>query len=606
MYSFSEENYFNTFLSPSSVNVKGLLGEEITSVEKGRLSVLPEWNNGRLIKMFSEEFRLNNKTNDWYGEHAGKWMYSTALAVNRTGDPSLKNLLFKTADELIAYQDAEGYLGSYSPKQRITAADYTMHHRSWDVWNLTYMTLGFLEINRYFPNTKYLGAANKIGELLLKTFGDKKADITNYGTRHGFSATIVLEAAVELFHATNDNRYIEFGSYILRRINERENLRFLPMMEENRSLELIGDGKIYQSIWNMYAIAKFYEIQPDPAILTALQKAWNQITSFHLTPGGGPWGGVGKHLECFNSRVFFSPYGLVETCSTMSWIHFNRQMLRLTGEAKYAEEIEKSSYNELIGAKYTNGIDWNYHSFPNGSRHIANFNDCCPSSGTLALEELPTLIYSKRENGISCNIYTESEVKFNLSDRSQVKLIQKTNYPFQTDINLTVIPEKGAVFPIFIRIPEWANTTKLKINGELVEKAELKPGTFFKINRKWNVNDIVEISFPNELRVINKIERIEIPQSKENIYTVNWTAFVKGPLVYSLNGLIDGTEREDIIRFENQNPVSMLIPISNTENKYVTEYQLNIQGKAPMVFVPYYRTGDRKDKSWRLTWLRTK
>jgi hypothetical protein len=39
---------------------------------------LPIWNNGQLIRMFSDEYRNKNKTNDWYGEHAGKWLYSTA------------------------------------------------------------------------------------------------------------------------------------------------------------------------------------------------------------------------------------------------------------------------------------------------------------------------------------------------------------------------------------------------------------------------------------------------------------------------------------------------------------------------------------------------
>jgi hypothetical protein len=154
---FGQNNSFpNTYLSPSGVSVKGLLGQEIQSSEEGRLHLLPTWNAGQLIKMFSEEYRANNKTNDWYGEHAGKWLYSTTLAVERTGNLELKELLFKTANELMSYQDHDGYLGSYSPSQRITAKNDKFHPTSWDVWNLTYMTLGFLELNKYFPNEKYL------------------------------------------------------------------------------------------------------------------------------------------------------------------------------------------------------------------------------------------------------------------------------------------------------------------------------------------------------------------------------------------------------------------------------------------------------------------
>jgi len=603
---FSQKShYYNDFLDPAQVHLHGLLGDEIHSSEQGRLSILPTWNDGRLIKMFSEDFRRKNKTNDWYGEHAGKWMYSTALAVERSGDVKLKELLFTTADELISYQDDQGYLGSYAPNQRISAADYPQHYRSWDVWNLTYMTLGFLKINEFFPNDSYKQAALKIGELLLRTFGEGKADITDYGTRHGYSATIVLEAAVELYYASNDTRYIDFGSYVLRRINEREGLRFFPMMDENRSLELIGDGKIYQSIWNMYAIAKFYELNPDPTILPALLKAWKQITSFHLTPAGGPWGGYGKHLECFNSRVFFSPYGMVETCSTMSWIHFNKQLLRLTGEAKYAQEIEKSVYNELMGARYTNGVDWNYHSFSNGNRHTANFNDCCPSSGALALEELSTLAYSKREGGIACNLYAQSEVEVSLEGAQKVKLVQQTDYPYQGTIEIAVTPQKSTSFPIFVRIPDWATQATVKVNGEPVQASEIKTGEFCKIDRKWKKKDIISIDFPMELRSVQRVERIEVPQSKDNIYAINWTSFARGPLVYAGEGLINGKERERYIPLKSNKPESALEALPVSEGQQGVEYVLKAEGMQPLKFVPYYRTGNREEHSWRTTWLQT-
>lgn len=598
-------HYHNEFLAPSAVSLKGLLGEEISSSEEGRLSVLPGWNGGQLIKMFSEEYRIKNKTNDWYGEHAGKWLYTTALAVERSGNPKLKALLFKTADELISYQDKDGYLGSYSPIQRISAKDYNMHQRSWDVWNLTYMTLGLLEVNKYFPNENYLRVAKNIGELFLNTFGEGKGDITNYGTRYGLSATVILESVVELYNATKDQRYVDFGAYVLKRLNERENLRLFPMMAENKSLELVGDGKIYQNIWNMYAIAKFYELQPSQEILTALEKAWNQIASFHLTPAGGPWGGVGKHLECFNARVYFSPYGMVETCSTMSWIHFNKQMLRLTGEAKYAQEIEKSAYNELIGARFENGIDWNYHSFSNGKRHIANFNDCCPSSGCLALQELSTVAYTVKENGIACNIFSDSEANIQIPGQKTVKVIQKTNYPFEGNIQITMFPQKTAEFPLFVRIPNWANNTTIKINGVPVDQASVKSGSFFKMERKWKSKDVVDIAFPVELKVINRTERIEVPQSKDNIYAVNWVAFTRGPLVYALDGLINGTEREEIIELNSNNPEASFKEIIQSGKNKGVEYQLDIPGIKPMIFMPYYRTGDRKEGSWRITWLQT-
>lgn len=602
---FSQNNIpQNEYISPSDIIVKGLLGEEIQSSEKGRLLLLPDWNDGQLIKMFSEEYRAKNKTNDWYGEHAGKWLYSTTLAVKRTDNPELKELLFKTADQLISYQDKDGYLGSYSPNQRITAQGYKLHNKSWDVWNLTYMSLGFLELNKYYPNEKYLKTAKNIGELFLKTFGEGKADITNYGTRSGLSATVILESVVELYKTTKDQRYIDFGNYVLKRLNEKEGLKLIPLMLAKKDLELVGDGKIYQNIWNLYAIARFYELSPNPENLTALENAWEGIYTFHLNPEGGPWGGVGKFKECFNAKDFFSPYGYVETCSIMSWILFNKQMLRLTGNARYAQEVEKAAYNSLLGAKYSNGVDWSYHSFANGCHHIAHFNDCCPSSGVFALEELPTFIYSVKENGIACNLYAENEATIELPSAKSIRIIQKTDYPFSGKIQLTLFTKKPADFPLFLRIPDWAKTADIKINGSHVDENDIKTGTYCKINRKWKSGDVVEISFPYELKIINKSENADAPQGGKNIYSVDWFAVTQGPLVYAVNGLISGNEREEIITLPESHPESAFSIIP--DGSHGNTLELKIPNKNPLLLVPFYRAGERKEGAWRLTWLQKK
>jgi hypothetical protein len=102
------------FPDPEAVNIKGFLGDAIKISEEGRLLSLPGWNDEQLIKIFSPESRMKSTTNDWLGEHAGKWLYSTALAVNRTSDEKLKSLLFKTADYLVSTQEKDGYMGTYS------------------------------------------------------------------------------------------------------------------------------------------------------------------------------------------------------------------------------------------------------------------------------------------------------------------------------------------------------------------------------------------------------------------------------------------------------------------------------------------------------------
>ncbi len=594
----------DSFLIPSAIAVKGLLGESISLAENGRLRSLPEWKNGQLIKIFSREERKKNATTDWYGEHGGKWLYTAALAAKRTDNEALKTQLFKTADYLVSTQEEDGYLGSYSPELRITNNESKLHKRSWDVWSLSCMVMGLLEVDRNFPNPRCRQAATKIGELLLKTFGDGSTDITNYGTRYGYSATIALEPVVELYKTTRDQRYLDFAQLIVKKVEEREGLRLIASMLNNRDLETVADGKAYQIIWNVTGLAKLYEITGTPDYLKAVENAWKNIAGYHLTITGGPWGGIGKHKECFNSKGYWDPYGFIETCSTMSWIQLNKQLLHLTGEAKYAQEIERSAYNALIGAQFSNGEDWSYHTFTNGKKHVANYSDCCPSSGIMALEELSPMVYSNRNNGIACNLYTQSEATIELQNNNVVRVSQKTKYPFDGKIRLQISPTTNSSFPVYIRIPEWANGAKISVDGKPVG-GEIQAGSYYTISGTWKRGSVVEINFPIEPKVVQQSEYAIVPQGTADIYRVNWLALVRGPLVYASNGLINGGDREKNFRLSPKEAVNSFKPVTSAiANR--PAYQLTAAGEKPLLFLPYYEAGGGTAGTWRLTWIQNK
>jgi DUF1680 family protein len=593
------------YADPANVKVGGLLGESIAIAEKGRLTSLPDWNDGELIKIFGSEIKSTHNQMDWYGEHGGKWLYTATLAARQSHDQALEAKLIRTADYLVSTQEADGYLGVYSPAIRITAEKIS-HRRSWDTWNLSYMTMGLLQIYQYHPDEKYLGAAKKIGELFLKTFGDGSHDITEYGTRHGVSATIILEPVVALYKVTKDKRYLDFAELVIKKMNETEDARLVPVALNNGDMENVGDGKVYQILWNLTGLMKLYEVTGNPDYLKASKNAWQNVADYHLTISGGPWGGVGKHLECFNRKNYWSPYGFIETCSTMQWILLNKELLRVTGEARFAQEIEKAVYNQLLAAQYPDGQNWCYHTFVNGSLHEAHFNDCCPSSGAMALEELPSMIYSQMDNGIAINLFTESESTMKTGSGNAVRISQKTQYPFEGKIQVSVSPAKNESFPVFVRIPDWVTSAKVTVNGKPWDNQSLKSGEFFKVERAWREKDVLEIEFPMDLRVYQKTEEAPIPQGGGEIYRVNWLAMAKGPLVYSANGLIDGKDRERTFHLSSTNAADLFSPTTSPEGMKGSAYVLKSATQVPMVFVPYFEAGGRKTGSWRLTWIQNK
>jgi DUF1680 family protein len=588
------------WLEPHEIAVSGTLGDFIASDRAGRITELPKWKDGQLITMFGKEAKAHHDKMDWYGEHGGKWLYMASHAAKHSGDKNLESEVLRIADYLVKQQDPDGYLGNYGESVRITN-DAISHKRSWDTWNLSYMVLGLLQTNRYYPNTAYLTAAKSIGDLFVKQFGDGKRNVTDYGTRRGLSATVILDPLVELYKATADVRYLQLAERVISEAEANPDHRIITAGLNNIDMEFVGDGKVYQIIWNVTGIVKLYAVTGDAKYLKAATNIWQNIVDHHLNITGGPWGGIGKHMECFNRKNYWSPYGMVETCSTMSWIQLNKELLLLTGEARYAQELEKSAYNALPGARFANGTDWSYHSFNNGSWSVANFNDCCPSSGAMALEELTDLIYSKRGNGIAINLYSESAATIKRG-KNTLKISQKTKYPFDGSIHITVASGRKEAFPLMLRIPDWAAGSSISVNGKEVQQT-FTPGTYATIERTWGNQDVVEISFPMDLHVVKRLEELDGPQNAGEIYHAGWFALTRGPLVYAVDGLIDGSQRELNFQRDLQGITANLVASPMSPVPDAPAYSWKPDGQRELKFVPYYVAGGVKKGGWRITWL---
>ena len=585
---------------PREVVLKGLLGAALEASRLGRLHHFIKDENSEPIALFSKEAIAKNYAGDWYGEHAGKWLVTAARAAKRTGDEELARRVRRVADYLISRQELSGYLGTYAPDStsRMTA-EQVNESRTWDVWVHAYLILGFLELNRYYPDPRYLAAACRIGDLCVGLFGSGKKSLANMGNHLGLSGTILLEPMVQLYRETGQDQYLQLAERIIQQMEERPGLQVVSRSLRGLDLEEIGDGKIYQLCWNYLGIAQLFEATGNRDYLRAVSHAWENIVEFHLTPGGGPWGGIAKHKEVFNSKGYFSPYGLVETCSTMSWIQLNRELLRITGEAKYADEVERSAYNSLLGAQDPNGEDWCYFIFPNGRRTSTYYWACCKSSGALALEELPGLVYGRMGNGLVVNLYEEGEFAGTLLSGGRVRLVQKTSYPFDPTVKLTVIPEKPGSFPLYLRIPSWADQATLSLNGKPVE-VTITPGTFLELVRSWVKGDELVLTLPLRLRVLEKSTTLD--HQGQEIFHLDYLALARGPVLYA-TGLIEGYKSEETLKVPKTRTVSWLSACPTPSGLRGPSFSLNLPGRDPIVFSPYYEAAGRGSGTWRLTWI---
>lgn len=592
--------------------LRGPLGDAVAANLRGRLTHFIVDEHSPAIVLFAPDLRARNVEGDWYGEHAGKWLYAAARAVMHGGDATLAANLRRVADYLVSVQEPDGYLGTYAPERRFMRAqspkpvtwDGAPSVRTWDIWTHAYLVLGLVEASRALQAPAYLAAARRIGDLCLHALGEGGIDINELGNHHGMSATVLMDPAVELYFATGDTRYLDLARRVLAQAEANPALRLLSRALEGADASEIATGKAYQLIWNLVGLAKLHRATGEPRLLEAVLRLWDNIRVHHLSLGGGPWGGAGhRSREVFNPPHVFSPHGYVETCSTFAWIQLNRELLHITGHARHAGEIERSAYNDLLGAQAPDGEDWCYYIFPNGRRVHTTYWRCCKSSGAMALEELPGLAYAVDADGLRVQLYGAGEWRGPLPGAGAVAFEQLTGYPFEGAVRLRVSVERSAGFALRLRIPEWAAEATLQVNGEVMP-IEIDANGFAVLTRRWRTGDEVLLRLPMAVRVHQarnrNVQESRAPDGSpvaQEVLREDFLALTRGPLVYA-TGLVDGYKRDETLP-----AVPTQEAIGEVAGSTPPHLEMHVPGRASIVFEPFFVAGGRIDGAWRLTWL---
>jgi hypothetical protein len=466
---------------PSAVRIDGWLGARIDANERQRLLVVD-------TEPLLAGYRKKPGEQPWIGEHVGKWLHAATLAWAYSGDPALRQKLDTVAAALIATQEPDGYLGTYVSGQRFGLYDGA----DWDVWSHKYNLIGLLTYYRYTGNRDALAACRKVGDLLIATFPGRKS-ILAAGTHQGMAATSVLGPIVELYRLTGDARYLEFARYIVRAYEEPGGPDIVrSLVDAGRGVDRTANGKAYEMLSNLLGLGELYRVTGEPRLREALLRAWTDITANRLYVTG-----TASMHERFGAAHEL-PNGddahLGETCVTTTWIQLNALLLAQTGEARFADEIERSLYNHLTAAQNPRGDDWCYYTALEGRKHYDKGITCCHSSGPRGLALAPTVAYLADDAGVFVNTFETSRVRFTVGGRP-VELRQRSQFPYEGRSMLTVQTSAPVRFVLRVRVPAWAAPLRA---GDAVGEG----GWLVLPEREWKEGDSVALSFSLRGRVI--------------------------------------------------------------------------------------------------------
>jgi uncharacterized protein len=532
------------FTQPDQLHLTGWLGSRIEANEANRLVRID-------VDRLLEGYRKRPGRQSWDGEHVGKWLHAATLAWVNTSDPALRKKLDYAVTELTKCQLEDGYLGTYLPSRRWT---------EWDVWAHKYNLIGLITYMRYTRNMEPLSCCRRMGDLLCNTFGDEpgKRDIIKAGEHVGLAPTSVLEPMVLLHRLTAEQRYLEFCKYILRAWEHPNGPKVISTLLTAKRVDKVGNGKAYEMLSCLNGALEYYRTINDPQILEACLNAWQDIVKNRLYITG-----AASYGELFHDNFDLPNVANVgETCVTVTWLQFNAQLLRLTGEARFAEQLEHVVLNQLFGAQKCDGSAWGYYVQMEGKKPYSATLDghCCLSSGPRGVALIPTFAVSTDTDGVVVNLYDAGTARVNLPDQTFVTLVTETRYPAEEQIGIRVSVAGEKEFALKLRIPAWCREPSVQVKGEPVAPAP-GPDGYVAVQRSWKDGDQLELRLKLEPRVV-------IGDHKNN----GKLAVEYGPLVLAADAGLLGDQLKGIqsVAFSSANLATLAVTPQPAPDQYKT------------------------------------
>lgn len=484
-------------------------------------------------------FTVREENHCWQSEFWGKWFTSAVLAYQYNPTPELANKLKMAVDELIETQTPDGYIGNYSPENRLKA---------WDIWGRKYCMLGLIAYYDITKSADALKAAAKQADCLIKELNDNDAMIVQMGNHRGMAASSILEPICQLYVRTGNKHYLDFAEEIVRQWETPQGPQLIskatapvgqrfPKPDKDKWYGWDQGHKAYEMMSCYEGLLELYRITGKENYKKAAEDTWQSIVDTELNIVGS-----GSAMEAWFSGAEKQTSPIAhyqETCVTVTWLKFNQQLLRLTGDAKYADAIEQTFYNALLGSMKPDGSDWAkytplYGQRLEGSEQCNMGLNCCNASGPRGLFTLPLTAVMNADKGLYVNFYMDGTYKLNTPSNKLVTLQQTTDYPVSgvVDIALLDLP-KAEKMEIALRIPAWSENTIVKVNGDPVNN--VSPGEYISLHRTWKKGDQISIEF----------------EMKGKIHTLNsnptYAAITRGPIVLARDERLKGPDMGAIL-----------------------------------------------------------
>ena len=267
-----------------------------------------------------------------------------------------------------------------------------------------------------------------------------------------------------------------------------------------------------------------------------------------MSPAG--WAAV-RLPEGFGPDYSLPNNAYCESCSGCGELFFQHTMNLEYADASYADLAEETLYNAILGSLDLGANNFTYTNPLEGSaaRYQWHACPCCVGNISRTLLMLPEWIYARAPGGLYVNLYIGGTVDIPHVAGTDVRLVQKTDYPWRGAVSIVVNPAESRTFTVWLRVPRHETSSlyqdkpktggidNLRANGFALSP-KIEDG-YIAITREWHPGDQIDFNIPMEIHRVKADPLVLADRGR--------VALRYGPLIYNVESVdqnIDGTLSE--------------------------------------------------------------
>ena len=484
----------------------------------------------------------------WSDGDCYKYMEAMTHIYGASGEQAIIAELDELIDVIAAAQEDDGYIST--PMQLRDDKERWTNLHDHELYNMGHLLTAASVHHRITGKRNFLQIAIKLADYLCGVFMPCPPELAHFG----FNPSNTM-GAVDLFRATGNAKYLELAQTFVDMRGSQPggkdlNQSLVSLREETRAVgHAVTAGYLYCGATDVYAETG------EVGLLAALQRIWDNAvrSKMYITGGtsaqhhgasqrpefGGQSGAVheafGYEYQLPNATAYN------ETCANIAHAMWNWRLLNLSGDAKYADVMERVLYNSMLSSMsldgikfcYTNPLRWYGAQHPLLSqdtyeRWYLLYCYCCPTNTARTIALLHNWVYSQSDDALWIHLYSSSRLNTTLADGSAVALRQATDYPWDDQVRITIEQAPPRELSLMLRIPGWAQNATVSINGETSDQA-VTPQSYLRFKRVWQAGDTISLRMPMAPRLVKAHPKAEEIR--------NHVAVMRGPLVYCLEGI---------------------------------------------------------------------